>query len=227
MAQSYGAVYMHFGGSVPAYDAIAARSDLIDLDGIRGNWEGSLYRRDPDRRKTIGLEHSVYTTGEYVETALASLKKDLSQEEQPSAFHFGEEHSALNGETADKVTLTFSERHRPYFVYDEENGTYKRWQYGDPHMDAWMKKQIEVKNLLVLRMAVHDRNDELKLVDITTTGTGKGYYCCDGKAVPITWKKDGYNKPITFYDASGAELTVAPGQTFVSCVTETASVDFE
>ena len=92
MAQSYGAVYMHFGGSVPAYDAIAARSDLIDLDGIRGNWEGSLYRRDPDRRKTIGLEHSVYTTGEYVETALASLKKDLSQEEQPSAFHFGEEH---------------------------------------------------------------------------------------------------------------------------------------
>ena len=25
-----------------------------------------------------------------METALASLKKDLSQEEQPSAFHFGE-----------------------------------------------------------------------------------------------------------------------------------------
>ena len=39
IAQSYGAVYMHFGGSVPAYNAIAARSDLISIDGIKGNWE--------------------------------------------------------------------------------------------------------------------------------------------------------------------------------------------
>ncbi len=227
IAQSYGAVYMHFGGSEPAYEAIGARSDLINLDGIRGGWEGSLYRRDPDRRKSIGLEHSVYTQGDYVETALASLKRDLSQETQPSAFTFGEEHSALEGDKAEKVTLTFSERHQPYFVYNEKAGTYKRWQYGDPHMDAWLNKQIEVKNLLVLRMAVHDRNDELKLIDVTTTGSGKGFYCCEGKVVPITWKKDGYNKPISFYTADGAELIVSPGQTFVSCVTETASVDIK
>ena len=66
IAQSYGAVYMHFGGSVPAYEAIAARKDLISMDGIRGGWEGKLYFRDPDRRKQLGLEHSVYTTGEYM-----------------------------------------------------------------------------------------------------------------------------------------------------------------
>ena len=45
--------------------------------------------------------------------------------------------------------------------------------------------------------------------------------------VEISWKKDAYNTPITFYDANGDELTVARGQTFVSVVTESAAVEIE
>lgn len=227
IAQSYGAVYMHFGGSVPAYEAIGSRKDLIDMDGIRGGWENKLYFRDPERRKQIGLEHSVYTTGEYIEEALASLDKDLSMAEQPSAFSFGETTSADGGTAMSKVTLTFSNRHKPYFIYDAEKGTYLRFQYGDPHMDAYHDCQVEVKNLLVLRMSTVDLNNDLALVDVKTTGEGEGYYFCNGKYIPITWQKSAYNTPITFYDASGAELVLSPGNTFVSCVTETASVDIE
>ena len=230
MAQSYGAVYMHFGGSVPAYDAIKARGDLIALDGIRGGWEGSLYHRDPDRKKNIGYEHSVYTTGGDVEAALASLNKDLSQDTQPSAFNFSEsltKNSASEGTPMSKVTVTFSSRNMPWFEYNAENDTYLRYQYDDPHMDAWLDKQIEVKNLFVLRMPMRDLGGDLKLVEVDTTGTGEGYYFCGGKYVPITWQKDAYNAPITFYDANGSELSVARGQTFISVVTETASVDIE
>ena len=108
-----------------------------------------------------------------------------------------------------------------------ENDTYLRYQYDDPHMDAWLDKQIEVKNLFVLRMPMRDLGGDLKLVEVDTTGTGEGYYFCGGKYVPITWQKDAYNAPITFYDANGSELSVARGQTFISVVTETASVDIE
>ena len=94
IAQSYGAVYMHFGGSVPAYEAIAARGDLISIDGIKGSWEGTLFLRDPDRRKQLGLEHSVYTDGEKIEAALEKLDADLSLTGSPSAFQFGNAHSA-------------------------------------------------------------------------------------------------------------------------------------
>lgn len=227
IAQSYGAVYMHFGGSVPAYEAIASRSDLVSIDGIKGRWEGTLFFRDPDRRKNIGLEHSVYTTGEYIEEALATLKSDLSQEPQPSAFNFSEEHSAAKGGDMSRVAVTFSNRHKPYYTYDAQKGTYLRFQYDEPHMDAWLDAQIEVKNLLVLRMATVDLNNDLSLVDVDTTDKGEGYYFCDGKYVPITWEKTAYNSPINFFDAGGQPLTLARGKTFVSVVTETAGVEIQ
>ena len=47
------------------------------------------------------------------------------------------------------------------------------------------------------------------------------------RMVEITWQKDAYNAPITFYDKTGSELVVARGQSFVSVITDTASVDIE
>ncbi len=228
IAQSYGAVYMHFGGSVPAYDAIAKRTDLIDIDGIKGSWEGTLFFRDPTRRKQIGLEHSVYTEGGLIEAALKKLNKDLTQEEHPSAFTFATHHSAENGTEMTKVTVTYSAKNMPWFEYNADSGTYLRYQYGDPHIDAWLKKQIEIKNVFVLRMKTVDvAGSELKLVEVTTSGSGSGYYFCDGRYVEIKWTKEGYNKPISFFDTEGNPLKVARGQTFISVVTETASIDIE
>ena len=228
IAQSYGAVYMHFGGSVPAYEAIAARDDLISIDGIKGSWEGTLFLRDPDRRKQLGLEHSVYTDGEKIEAALEKLDADLSLTGSPSAFQFGNAHSAQDGSAAQKVTITYSSRNQPWFEYDAETGEYLRFQYGEPHMDAWQEQQVSVKNLFVLRMSTYDVPDSsLGLVEVTTTGQGTGYYFCDGKMVDITWQKDAYNTPITLYDTDGKELTVARGKSFVCVVTESADVTFE
>ena len=233
IAQSYGAVYLHFGGSEPAYAAIAARKDLINLDGIRGGWEGSLYNRDPGRKKSMGYEHSVYATGQSIEDALATLKQDLTQETQPSAFTFTDTventpASVQNGQSAGKVTVTFSSSHKPWFEYNAESGTWLRYQYGVPQMDAIQEKQIEVKNLLVLRMATRDvPGSELKLIEITTTGTGDGYYFCNGKYVPITWQKDKYNSEIHYFTEDGSPLEVARGKTFVSVVTESADVVIE
>ena len=227
IAQSYGAVYMHFGGSEPAFAAIKARSDLVSINGLSW-WEGVLFHRDPDRRKALGMEHSVYTAGEYMADAYERLDKPMELESTPSAFKFSTTHSALEGEPADKVTLTFSSGHKPWFEYDAEAGVYRRWQYGDPHMDAYLDKQIECKNLLVLRMVLTDvPGSALKLVEIDTTGEGDGLYFCEGKYVPITWKKDAYNTPITFYTEDGAELVCARGQSFISVMTTTADLEIE
>ncbi len=233
IAQSYGAVYIHFGGSVPAYEAIAARSDLIHIDGIKGNWEGTVFFRDPDRRKQMGLEHSVYTTGEYLQTAMEKLTEqgyDLNQTEHPSAFTFSDhlsENAAAGGQSAQKVTVTFSERHKPWFQYDAQSGKYLRFQYGDPQMDGWLDTQLAVDNVLILRMHTTDIPSDLHLVDIQTTGTGDGYYFCQGKYVPIVWKKDSYNGPISYFDQVGQPLVVSRGTTFVSVVTNTADVIIE
>ncbi len=233
IAQSYGAVYIHFGGSVPAYDAIAARDDLVHLDGIKSNWEGTVLFRDPERRKQMGLEHSVYTTGEYLQLAMEKLESrgyDLNQSEHPSAFTFGErwsDNSAVDGESANKVTVTFSSSHKPWFQYDAETQKYLRFQYGDPQMDGWMDCQLAIDNVLVLRMVTKDIPSDLKLIDIDTTGEGEGYFFTKGKYVPITWKKDSYNSEIQYFTLDGQPLVVSRGTTFVSVVTTTADVVIE
>ena len=111
IAQSYGAVYIHFGGSVPAYDAIAKRSDLISIDGIKGSWEGTVFFRDPGRKKQMGLEHSVYTTGEYLDLAMEKLTnqgKNLAQSEHPSAFKFGEISDPTSMYLSDMFTISLN-----------------------------------------------------------------------------------------------------------------------
>lgn len=233
IAQSYGAVYIHFGGSVPAYEAIASRKDLISIDGIKGSWEGTVFFRDAQRKQEMGYEHSVYTTGEYLQLAMDKLSvqgKDLSQSEHPSAFTFGErwsDNSASEGQSASKVTVTFSDSHKPWFEYDDESGKYLRYQYGDPQMDGWMDCQLAVDNVLILRMALTDLGGEYKLVDIQTTGSGEGYFFTKGKYIPITWEKDSYNSEIRYYTQDGEPLVVSRGQTFVSVVTTTANVVIE
>lgn len=228
MAQGFEAAYLHFGGSVPAYNLIGKRKDLIDMDGIRGGYEGSLFVRDPSRRKTIGLEHSVITSGPRIEEALAGLGRDLTRQNQQPFFPFDPEHSAKDGAYANKVTLTFSNRHKPWFEYDSQSGQYLRYQYGEPQMDAFYDKQVAVTNLIVLHMPLADvPGSELALVEVTTTGQGKGYYCSGGRWVPITWQRDSYDQRLELLDEAGQPLKLAPGNSFISCVATGSDVIIE
>lgn len=228
IAQGYEAAYLHFGGSVPAYDTIASRKELIDMDGIRGGYEGSLFIRDPQRKKELGLEHSVITSGERINKALENCGRTLKRKNQQPAFAFNETPATAQGQNAQKITVTFSEKHKPWFSYDASSGKYLRFQYGKAQMDAYYQQQLAVDNVFVLRMPLKDVPDSaLHLVEITTTGSGSGYYFCGGKYVPIAWKKSSYQSPISFYDETGKELAVKPGKTFVSVVTENASVEIQ
>lgn len=233
IAQSYGAVYIHFGGSVPAYDAIKTRTDLVHIDGIKGTWNDTFYR-DPDRKATMGLEHSVVTTGDRLADAMKILEKkgyDLNQTAHPSAFRYSDrlsENSAVNGEPASKITITYSSRHKPWFEYDPESGKYLRFEYGEPQMDGKQDTQIATENVFVLRMETADvPNNALHLIEIQTTGTGEGYYFHDGTYVPITWSKEAYNSEIKYYDQNGEELIVARGQSFLSVIPKTGEIVIE
>jgi len=227
IAQSYGAVFVHYGGSETAVEQIAQRDDLIDIDGIKWPLEEIAFPRDADRKAQLGSEHSVYTTGELLKVALDRQDKSLEQTDHPSAFNFADTSSAENGTPMTRVQVTFKSNHEPYFVYDEASGEYLRFQYQQEHIDGLNNEQISVKNLLILRMELTDLDHYLDIVDITTTGTGVGYYFCEGKYVEITWKKDSYNSPINYYTLDGNEIVCKPGQTFVSVVTENTSVVIE
>ena len=62
--------------------------------------------------------------------------------------------------------------------------------------------------------------------DITTVGSGEAYVFQNGIAVKGTWKKSSVAEQIRFYDESGAEVALAPGQTFVEAVPNYGSVEY-
>lgn len=228
MAQGLDAYFLHFGGSVPAYDAIKKRDDLVNLDGIRGGYEGSLYIRDPERRKQFKYEHTVVTSGERIEEALAKFKNTEKKDPDATAFNFDEKHSASEGLEAGKITIDYFTINKPYFVYNEKEGVYDRFQHGKEHYDAEYDKQISSKNVIILEMPFEPvPGDPLKIVEVQTTGSGKGKYFCGGKYVDIKWSKAGYNKPLKLTDSAGTELKVCPGQTFLAVIKTNGKLTIE
>ena len=47
---------------------------------------------------------------------------------------------------------------------------------------------------------------------------GGGYYVTNGKAIPVTWKKEKMTSPTRYYDAAGNEIKINTGKTYVGFV---------
>lgn len=62
--------------------------------------------------------------------------------------------------------------------------------------------------------------------NITVIGSGDAHIFQNGVAIKGTWKKDSDAEQLKFYDASGAEIALAPGQTFIEAVPQYGSVEY-
>ena len=63
--------------------------------------------------------------------------------------------------------------------------------------------------------------------DITTVGSGKVYIFQNGAVISGTWEKSSISEQIHFYDESGAEIALAPGQTWISAIPTYGSVEYQ
>ena len=61
---------------------------------------------------------------------------------------------------------------------------------------------------------------------IGTTGTGDAYIFQNGTAIKGSWSKASKAEQIKFFDESGREIALAPGQTFVTAVPAYGSVEY-
>ncbi|MDP4108834.1 MAG: DUF3048 domain-containing protein [Bacillota bacterium] len=227
IADGYDAIYLHFGGSVPAYQKIA-KHEIINLDGIENRWDGLLYYREAERRKKYAREHTVFTTGERIESALALLSNDLTVKDRGDAFDFSTEPSSKDGMPADKITVHYSKNYNPWFEYDEQSKAYLHYEYGDPHIDGETGRQLSVKNVFVLKMKTSAvKGSKLGLIEIETAGKGRGFYACEGKYIPVNWEKKDAASPIRFSLEDGAGLKVSPGNTYVCCIPQNSEPEFE
>ena len=214
-AKEFEAVYFHAGESKYALDVL--NSSFIDhVDGITGKG-GAFYYRDNSRR----APHNLYTTGENLVSAIKSYGYDTKlPENYTSHYRFTTEDSQNlldQGEVAKKVSLYYVDA-KPWFVYNETDSLYYRYEFGDKQIDGSTGEQLAVKNIILQNCYSSLKDSKNGTLDIDYLSGGSGMYITNGKAVPITWKRASANDITHYYTQDGQEIILNPGKTWVEIV---------
>ena len=217
LAMGHNAIFCHFGGSKYALNYIKDNK----LNTINFISTSASYR-DPNRRGKYAYEHTAFTDGTRLKKAID--RKGISTSATISnAFNFGDITSTISsGSVANNITVPFSNSTKATFTYDSTTGLYSKGQFNAPQIDESTGKTLTVKNVFVLTTTIKlmDSKNHANYIDVNLN-SGNGYYACDGKIVPITWKKGDFEDKLKVYSMDGKELTVSSGKSWV-CVTPNA-----
>ncbi len=210
-ADEYDAIYIHYGKTKYAVTKLK-KVGIDNLDGETGIGNTVFYRD-----KNMKAPHNAFTS---MDKILAGIKEkgyatDHDQDFEPHYTFYEEDTDLINGLTCNKVSIKYTDN-KPYFIYDQEDKQYQRFQFGDIHKDSNTGEQLAFKNIIVqfVKEWNIDKNG-YQTMDIEDV-EGKGYYITNGKVVDITWKKNENNKWMRYYDSTGEELTINPGKTYIS-----------
>ena len=211
-AREFEAIYAHFGQSTFAKPYLG--KVVANINGIEGAGS-SAYYRTKDRK----APHNAYTSGQGILKAAEKLNYTWDY----PADYKGHYRFA-------KGTVTLEERpgvidaasiepgyrmNQAKFVYNEEDGLYHRYQYGNVHSGD--EGPIAVKNVLI-QWCQWGHYATTPYLNINVhTGSG-GYYITNGKAIPITWEKDGEYGATRYYDQNHNEITLNTGKTWVCII---------
>lgn len=232
LAMGHDAVFVHAGGSPGFYEA-QKKWDQNTVDGVNGYYSWSttkLFWRDSQRVSghNYKYEHSLVTSGENLVSMLT--ERGLLTEHRVGYTYemdFAPEVKLRDGQTADLVTVPFSNYKTGVFRYHPASGKYLVEEYGAPYIDGNNDSQVAITNLLILKTSckVIPGDTEGRL-DIELHG-GEGWYACDGKMVPIIWAKGEKGEQIQYFSATGAPLTLKTGNSYVCIVRDNCRVTAE
>lgn len=222
-ALEYDAVFVHWGQSIYAEHEFETLKplDQVDLNGK----DGEYGFRSEDRE----APHNAYSSGKNILEAIKNDDFNLEKDENyKKMFSFNnEDKEPEGGNPANKITTAYNEGRTPWFEYDSDAKVYKRFQYGEPQIDAETGNQLTFKNVII-QFAPHKEitNDSVGCIDITFSGKGEGLYASDGKIIPIKWKKKGKKKFIDYSITDGLlDDTTRKGSPSSYGVTEFTTAD--
>lgn len=101
--------------------------------------------------------------------------------------------------------------------YNAETRTYDYYEYGMLHQDAEDGQVLSFKNV-ILQDTTFNTLDKNGYLTYNVVGSGVGYYITNGKAIPITWSKGSETGFTHYYDATGNEISINRGKTYIALV---------
>ena len=214
-AMGFNAIYAHYGQAVYAVPYLDSE-EVDNLSGLEQYGDGITYYRSDDRQ----APHNVFTNYDMLQAGIEAYGYETAYDPAYEGYYqfvpVGERVDLADGQTAGTVKIPYVSQH-PYFTYNAEEEVYYRFQYDEPHVDGNTGEQLTCKNI-ILQYSPWQPYDENGYLNIDTISGGAGKYITNGKAIDITWKKDSQWGVTHYYDASGQEITLNPGRTWVDIV---------
>lgn len=221
------AIYAHIGWSPQA------QSDIRNLGVNALNADNSsAFTWDNSLRK-IAKEHRAYTSVDKLNAAAkkrgyrTTTNKKLLLTYQADSLDLASYEGVI---TANTVRIPYSKSHLTSYSYDAENKVYRRYQNNGEHKDYVTGEQYRAKNIITYKVHNYPLNDGSgkDRQGLNNVGSGEGYYVSEGYAIPITWEKTSRSAQTVYkVKATGKELVVNDGNTFIQIQPDNQSVTFE
>jgi hypothetical protein len=208
----FDAAIAHAGGSGDGLAKVKALH-VKDLDFLK---YPSAYHRVSNRF----APHNLYTSM----SALDNLSK--SKNYTSSTFTSWPRKAEEKGKTpkATKIDFTLSgPLFNVHYDYDAKSNTYKRSEGGKPHTDYKTHKQLAPKVVVALVMP-YSHDGEYSVYK--TRGPGTLFVFQDGQVYKGKWKKGDSHDQLQFFDDSGKQLALDPGQTWVTLLASSSAVNY-
>ena len=223
-AMAFDAILAHCGGSIETYNELLDTGKVDNLDERVG---ASGFYRESGRSEPQNL----YCTSDGIE-------KSISEKGYSTTYSDGYK-GYLNFNKDDKneielkdgmdaaVVAVYQSDCKPWFVYNEKDGLYYRYEFGKEQMDEVTDTQLAVKNVIIQECEVNAYFDEQDhdRVDVGIEKSGNGKYITNGKAINITWKSDGLGYATHYYDVDGNELQLNQGKTWINIMDKSHATD--
>lgn len=212
-AREWDAVYAHFGQSTFALPY------LDNVDNINGlTCDGAFYRSSDK-----SSPHNAYTSGERINKYREQFgyRDEYDEEYEKNGGHFRFAKASDPVEFDEGASLGAAKMvpgypyNQPWFEYDEKDGLYHRYQYGDVHKGN--EGPITVKNV-IFQYEPSSFYATTAYLNINVHEESYGYYFTNGRGIPVSVKKDGEFGVTHFYDSEGNEIKINPGKTWICII---------
>lgn len=212
-ASEYDAIYMHAGGNPAAFELIDDKNlvdnlNALTLEGKKGS--SASYR-------TGKSEHTLYTNSDGIDIGIKKLGYDttLPSNYEPH-FKFAEDGNTLeSGKDCQAIQLYYY-TNKPYWIYNEEDGLYYRYEFNQKQVDAVSGQQLTAKNIIIQNVDWWTYEGSQYLGYLLSYNTGTGKFISNGKMIDIVWSKDGDTDVTHYYDLNtGEEIQLNVGTTWI------------
>jgi hypothetical protein len=212
----YNASVAHVGGSFYSLQEIRS-GKYRDIDQF---FNGSYYWRAQDRY----APHNVYTSFEKLDALNASKGYTTSVFTGWPRV----DGKPIDTPNATSIAINFgSPAFNTSYVYDKTSNHYQRSVGGQPHLDR-EEGQITPAVVIAMKVEMTKIFEDGYREDIKAVGSGQAYIFQNGTAQEVTWTKPSRDAQITFTDATGKQVPLVRGQTWVSAIpTSTGSVSWQ